>query len=156
MRSMDIKREEIEYGMYNKDESGIIEKMSVMIGSELSEPYSIFTYYYFLDKWPELCYIAYHNGKIVGIILGKLEIHNNNSSITNSTNWGYIAMIVVSKDYRRLGIAKKLVLLYIHQVRISNGDEVVLETESDNLASLSLYERNLSFLYHLIFRLRIL
>jgi peptide alpha-N-acetyltransferase len=77
---LDIKREEIEYKMYNKEEKGIIDKMGEMIGSELSEPYSVFTYYYFLEKWPQLCYIAYHNLNIVGLILGKLEPHSNNSS----------------------------------------------------------------------------
>jgi peptide alpha-N-acetyltransferase len=93
---MEIKREEIEYKMYNKETKETIDKMAEMIGSELSEPYSVFTYYYFLEKWPQLCYIAYHNNNIVGLILGKLEPHSNNSSVSGSTNRGYIAMIVVS------------------------------------------------------------
>jgi N-alpha-acetyltransferase 30 len=30
-----------------------------LIDNELSEPYSIFTYRYFLSQWPELSFIAY-------------------------------------------------------------------------------------------------
>ena len=79
-----------------------------MMGQELSEPYSVFTYYYFLEKWPELSYTAFHGEKLVGVILGKLENHQNSNNIY-FTNRGYIAMIVVAKDYRRLGIGKALV-----------------------------------------------
>lgn len=34
-----------------------------LIDNELSEPYSIFTYRYFLQQWPSLCYIAYDGDK---------------------------------------------------------------------------------------------
>ncbi len=34
-----------------------------LVGSELSEPYSIFTYRYFLQQWPQLSFIAYDGDK---------------------------------------------------------------------------------------------
>ena len=33
---------------------GIIDMMS----ADLSEPYPVFTYRYFIDSWPDLCWIA--------------------------------------------------------------------------------------------------
>ncbi len=32
--------------------------MMELIDKDLSEPYSIFTYRYFLRQWPQLCYMA--------------------------------------------------------------------------------------------------
>ena len=40
-----------------RDETQIADIMS-MIGKELSEPYSIYTYRYFLNRWPQLCFIV--------------------------------------------------------------------------------------------------
>ena len=34
-----------------------------LIDNELSEPYSIFTYRYFLHYWPKLCFLAYDGDK---------------------------------------------------------------------------------------------
>ena len=47
-----------------------------MIETELSEPYPIYTYRYFAQKWPELCMLAYFKDKpdqIIGCIVSKLE-----------------------------------------------------------------------------------
>lgn len=34
-----------------------------LIDAELSEPYSIFTYRYFLQQWPNLSFLAYDGEK---------------------------------------------------------------------------------------------
>lgn len=46
-----------------------------LIDAELSEPYSLFTYRYFLLSWPELCWIArdVETGEALGVIVGKIE-----------------------------------------------------------------------------------
>ena len=54
-------------------------------------------------------------------------------------------MIVVLKEYRRLKIGKKLVELLIDELLKFNCDELVLETETTNIAALRFYE-NLGFL----------
>jgi peptide alpha-N-acetyltransferase len=49
--------------------------MDMMI-KELSEPYPIYTYRYFIHKWPELCMLAYLKSnpeKIIGSIVSKLD-----------------------------------------------------------------------------------
>lgn len=49
-------------------------------------------------------------------------------------------MLVVVKKYRKLGIGRKLVELFIEAVKESKGDEIVLETEEVNKAAIALYE----------------
>jgi len=34
-----------------------------LVDNELSEPYSIFTYRYFLHNWPKLCFLAFQADK---------------------------------------------------------------------------------------------
>lgn len=58
---------------------------------------------------------------------------------------GYIAMLVVKKEYRKMKIGSKLVVMAVEAMRDSKADEVVLETEVTNKPALQLYE-NLGFL----------
>lgn len=58
---------------------------------------------------------------------------------------GYIAMLVVRKDYRKLKIGSKLVIMAVNAMKESGADEIVLETEVTNKPALKLYE-NLGFL----------
>mmetsp|Transcript_14500 Transcript_14500/g.12307 ORF Transcript_14500/g.12307 Transcript_14500/m.12307 type:complete len:180 (+) Transcript_14500:52-591(+) len=105
-----------------------------MVEVELSEPYSVFTYRYFLQTWPHLCFMAYHEDKMIGVILGKLDAR------PNKAQRGYIAMLVVEKAYRKLKIGSKLVKMFIDECQNCGGDEICLETEVINVAALRLYE----------------
>eukprot|EP01103_Thecamoeba_quadrilineata_P016485 TRINITY_DN5525_c0_g1_i2.p1 TRINITY_DN5525_c0_g1~~TRINITY_DN5525_c0_g1_i2.p1 ORF type:complete len:162 (-),score=8.27 TRINITY_DN5525_c0_g1_i2:75-560(-) len=111
-----------------------------LIEKDLSEPYSVFTYRYFINNWPKLCWMAMDGDKTVGVIVCKLDQHRG--SIT--TNRGYIAMLAVDKEYRKQGIGSKLVSHAIENMKEDNCDEVVLETEITNTGALALY-RNLGF-----------
>lgn len=53
---------------------------------------------------------------------------------------GYIAMLAVHRLHRRKGIARTLAARLIAEMGASGVDEIVLETEEGNLASMSLYE----------------
>lgn len=53
-------------------------------------------------------------------------------------------MLVVKKEYRKMKIGSKLVVLAVEAMREAKADEVVLETEVTNKAALKLYE-NLGF-----------
>lgn len=101
----------------------------------LSEPYSIFVYRFFINNWPELCLLAFDNGKLIGNIICKAEPHRN------ARMRGYIGMLSVETEYRGLGIAKKLIekaiLLMINKYKC---DEITLETEVINDKALRLYE----------------
>lgn len=54
-------------------------------------------------------------------------------------------MLVVKKEYRKLKIGSKLVIMAVKAMKEFNADEVVLETEVTNKPALKLYE-NLGFL----------
>ncbi|KAG4093378.1 acyl-CoA N-acyltransferase [Neocallimastix lanati (nom. inval.)] len=105
-----------------------------LIESHLSEPYSIYTYRYFIHSWPDLCILCYDkNRKCVGVIVCKLDYHNNSYR-------GYIAMLAVDKDYRKRKIGSTLVKMVVNKMKEQNADEVVLETEKTNTGALGLYE----------------
>ncbi|KAM3136737.1 hypothetical protein pb186bvf_011182 [Paramecium bursaria] len=112
-----------------------IEKIMPMIDQELSEPYSIYTYRYFLYGWPDLTIFAYYQNEIIGAVIGKLDKHQKSNRMR-----GYIAMIVVDQKYRRLRIGKLLAQKFIDRIKEKGGEEIVLETEQTNLAALRLYE----------------
>ncbi|GAB0098959.1 N-alpha-acetyltransferase 30 [Sergentomyia squamirostris] len=109
-----------------------------LIQKDLSEPYSIYTYRYFIHNWPKLCFLAMHGEKCVGAIVCKLGLHRQ------TIKRGYIAMLAVDKDYRKMKIGTKLVQKAIMAMLNDKADEVVLETEITNTPALRLYE-NLGF-----------
>lgn len=43
-----------------------------LIDKDLSEPYSIFTYRYFINQWPHLCYLAMEGDDCIGAVVSKL------------------------------------------------------------------------------------
>ncbi|KAL3234947.1 hypothetical protein RNJ44_02735 [Nakaseomyces bracarensis] len=108
-----------------------------LIDADLSEPYSIYVYRYFLNQWPELTFLAFdeeseQNDVPIGCIVGKCEMHRN------SRLRGYIGMLAVASSYRGHGIAKHLVKVTLDKMK--DCDEVMLETEVSNIAALNLYE----------------
>ncbi|THU93830.1 acyl-CoA N-acyltransferase, partial [Dendrothele bispora CBS 962.96] len=109
-----------------------------LVQSELSEPYVIYTFRYFLHQWPHLSFLAYPSdpstSSPVGVIVCKQSMHRD------LHNRGYIAMLSVSKEYRKRGIASTLVRNAMEAMKEDHVEEIVLETEYDNYAALSLYE----------------
>ncbi|ORX61010.1 acyl-CoA N-acyltransferase [Piromyces finnis] len=109
-------------------------EITSLIESHLSEPYSIYTYRYFIHSWPDLCLLCYDkNRKCVGVIICKLDYHNNSYR-------GYIAMLAVDKEYRKRKIGSTLVKMVVNKMKEQNADEIVLETEKTNTGALGLYE----------------
>lgn len=106
-----------------------------IIQKDLSEPYSIYTYRYFIHNWPKLCFLAMSEGQCVGAIVCKLDLHRK------VVRRGYIAMLAVDQNYRKLRIGSTLVQMAIHEMTMGDADEVVLETEVTNKPALKLYEK---------------
>ncbi|GAA5960745.1 hypothetical protein JCM3765_007316 [Sporobolomyces pararoseus] len=58
-----------------------------LVDDELSEPYNLYTYRYFLDTWPHLCFFAFSSKTSsedqeevpLGVIISKLEPHSKTS-----------------------------------------------------------------------------
>nr|AEE62100.1 unknown [Dendroctonus ponderosae] len=106
-----------------------------IIQKDLSEPYSIYTYRYFIHNCPKLCFLAMCEGQCVGAIVCKLDLHRK------VVRRGYIAMLAVDQKYRKLRIGSSLVQMAIHEMTHGDADEVVLETEVTNKPALKLYEK---------------
>nr|CAG4647948.1 EOG090X07BN [Moina brachiata]SVE93047.1 EOG090X07BN [Moina brachiata] len=109
-----------------------------LIQKDLSEPYSIYTYRYFIHNWPMLCFLAMFGEKCVGAIVCKLDLHKK------VVRRGYIAMLAVDENFRQCKIGSNLVMRAIRAMVKDGADEVVLETEITNEPALRLYE-NLGF-----------
>ncbi|KAK2763807.1 N-alpha-acetyltransferase mak3 [Arachnomyces sp. PD_36] len=107
-----------------------------LISKDLSEPYSIYVYRYFLYQWGDLCFMAVDDeNNLVGVVVSKLEPHRGGPLR------GYVAMLAVREEYRGKGIATKLVRKAIDAMIEQDADEIALETEITNTAAIKLYER---------------
>jgi len=133
---MSLPNSSITYERYDPAlETTQLEAIRSMISTDLSEPYSIYVYRYFLYQWGDLCYMALDKDQLVGVVVGKLEAHRGGPLR------GYIAMLAVKEQYRGNGIATKLVQMAIDAMTEQDADEVALETETTNTAAIKLYER---------------
>ncbi|KAF7908008.1 uncharacterized protein EAE98_000196 [Botrytis deweyae] len=139
---------ELRYIQYEHSlEKQYLPSIRALISKDLSEPYSIYVYRYFLYQWGDLCFMALDPSlpltptttpPLHGILIAKLETHSSHSPPTLR---GYIAMLAVSSSFRGQGIATKLVKLAIDAMAARGADEIVLETEEGNVAAMRLYER---------------
>jgi peptide alpha-N-acetyltransferase len=110
-----------------------------LVSRDLSEPYSIFTYRYFLHNWPELCICAFAKNEVdememIGTIVSKAEMENGEMK-------GYIAMLTVNQSYRKRGIGRKLAVMGLERMVKAGCSEIVLETELSNSGAIYLYEQ---------------
>lgn len=77
-----------------------------LIEKELSEPYPIYTYRYFVQNWRDQTFMAFKDGICIGCIVSKLDEHLKHFPRSSRKKRGYIAMLAVHPDYRRLGLGK--------------------------------------------------
>jgi peptide alpha-N-acetyltransferase len=100
-------------------ENEYVAAMRQLISKDLSEPYSIYVYRYFLYQWGDLCFLALDkDDTMVGVVVSKLETHRGGPMR------GYIAMLAVREEYRGRGIATQLVRMAIDAMIARNADEV--------------------------------
>jgi len=125
------------FSHFQKNESTLPGIMA-LVEKDLSEPYSVFTYRYFVLGWPELTILAHEqdDGKLLGVIVCKVDRGNRRRRLR-----GYIAMLAVEKEHRKRGIGSHLAYQALLKMKHMGCDEVVLETEYTNSGALSLYER---------------
>ena len=99
-------------------ENEYVAAMRQLISKDLSEPYSIYVYRYFLYQWGDLCFLAMNGDEMVGVVVSKLEPHHGGPLR------GYIAMLAVKEEYRGKGIATRLVRMAIDMMIERGADEV--------------------------------
>lgn len=127
------------YEQYSLEkERDYLPQIRELITKDLSEPYSIYVYRYFLYQWAELCFMALdenNNRSLVGVVICKLEPHRGGPLR------GYIAMLATKEEHRGKGIAITLVSKAIDLMIEKDADEIALETEETNTAAMKLYEK---------------
>ncbi|KAA8492403.1 N-alpha-acetyltransferase 30 [Porphyridium purpureum] len=120
-----------------------------LIERDLSEPYSTYTYRYFLDSWPQFGLLAMESttsgasktaeGEVrdecIGCVVCKLDRSRH------GVLRGYIAMLAVRHDRRQSGLGTLLVETVLMKMHESGCEEVVLEAELSNRGALALYEK---------------
>ena len=128
---------ELRYSTYESEAS--LPAIMELVQRDLSEPYSVFTYRFFVNQWPSLCEMVHNaDGELVGVVVCKIDQHKSGRTR------GYIGMLAVNQRYRKRGIASGLVKTVLERMREMGTDECVLEAEVTNSGALSLY-RNLGF-----------
>jgi len=100
-------------------------------------------YLYHILTWPSLSYVAEdHKGRIVGYILGKMEEDVG----PDDPPHGHVTSISVLRSYRRLGLAKKLMVQSQEAMAtIYRASHVSLHVRKSNRAALGLYRDTLGF-----------
>lgn len=107
----------------------------------LPENYQMKYYLYHGLTWPQVSFVAEdHKGRIVGYILAKMD-----EEPTEDPH-GHVTSISVLRDYRRLGLANKLMQLSQQAMKQTyNASHVSLHVRKTNRAALALYKDTLGF-----------
>jgi N-alpha-acetyltransferase 30 len=131
----------------------------------------VFTYRYFLHRFPKLCILAVNEAdEAIGCVVGKIDEEElagtvvipdaPNPTLNGSTEGhdptvpqceaialvGYIGMLAVSSDYRRRGIGKALVQRILRRMRSMGCASATLETEVTNVSAQRLYQECFGFI----------
>ncbi|CAJ1008488.1 putative Acetyltransferase (GNAT) family [Leishmania naiffi] len=132
---------------------GSDEEMSFIVNlftAELTEPYSSFTYQYFVFGWPDLCITAFGvesetkpDDTVVGDKVGAIVSRVTRKGAGMPLR-GYVAMFAVVPSFRGYRLGSRLVSRTVELMRAKDCDEVYLETPTSNARALSLY-LNLGF-----------
>ncbi|KLO07919.1 acyl-CoA N-acyltransferase [Schizopora paradoxa] len=112
----------------------------------LPENYQMKYYLYHGQTWPGLSYVAEDDkGRIVGYILAKMEEEVESGEPPH----GHVTSISVIRSYRRLGIAKKLMIQSQEAMAaIYKAAYVSLHVRKSNRAAIGLYRDTLGFEVH--------
>lgn len=103
---------------------------------KLTETYTLHFYYQYMQNWPEYQQVIYSPDKtIMAYILGKSEGYDD--------KWhGHVSAVTVGPQYRRMGLAKKL-MLFLEDLseKTDNCYFVDLFVRKSNSIAISMYKR---------------
>lgn len=147
--------------------TGIVRFLAVAIS-----PFVVFTYRYFLHRFPELCILAVprNSDEPIGCVVGKIDqeeivgtqgyVNDGNGGASEGAGngiggqmettikvpTGYIGMLAVQSKYRRKGIGKALVRQVLKRMKDMDCTSVTLETEVSNVSAQRLYQNSFGFI----------
>ncbi|KAL9647508.1 hypothetical protein ABK040_006868 [Willaertia magna] len=104
-----------------------------------TETYNIPFYFEYLAVWPEYFYSVDtpHDGTVMGYIMGKVE-----GDMERKKWHGHVTALTVAPEYRRLGLAKKLMFL-LEEIteKIHKAYFVDLFVRCSNRVAIGMYEK---------------
>ena len=112
----------------------------------LPENYTQKYYNYHALTWPKLSFVARDitNNRIAGYVMGKVD--DTNEETLKKQERGHITSLAVHRDYRKLGIAKKLMdAVHYSMKTIYELIQVSLHVRITNKAGLGLYKDKLNY-----------
>lgn len=115
--------------LINVKDYGSLNEIKDFFDNNIPATYSLSTYSQFLVYYHSHCFLAIR-GRIVGAILAEAR-----------DGCGYIALLAVDPQHRNQRIATKLLFACIDSFLNSNCLVVFLETPTNNVASIKLYEK---------------
>ena len=104
----------------------------------LTETYNMSFYLQYLAKWPEYCFTADAPGaRAMGYILGKAE-----SFARENDSWhGHVTAVTVPPEYRRLGMASRLMSVLERASDHAKGFFVDLFVRKSNALAIDMYSK---------------
>ena len=117
---------------------------------------AVFTYRYFLARFPELCILACddddddddktgNDTEPIACVVGKIDSEEPAEEGDAVKKTGYIGMLAVVSSHRRKGIGSALVERVLRRMRDMGCTSVTLETEVSNAAAQRLYQDTFGF-----------
>ena len=101
----------------------------------------------YILTWSELCPIISNSlGKVQGYLLGKVEGNQDNNLVKN---WhGHNSAVTVAREFRRLGIAKKLMDYFEEKcIKTHNAYYIDLFVRESNNVAINMY-KNLGYIVY--------
>ncbi|KAK1232854.1 N-terminal acetyltransferase A complex catalytic subunit ard1 [Marasmius sp. AFHP31] len=100
---------------------------------------------YHLATWPQLSFVAEDSkGRIVGYVLAKMNVDGEDEE--SSETHGHVNSISVLRSYRRLGLAKQLMVLsQSAMTTVYRAKYCSLHVRISNKAAIGLYKDTLGF-----------
>lgn len=133
----------IEFAVYEDEE--MLADVQRLVSKDLSEPYSVYLYRYFILTWPNLCICAFlkdektqQRKEMIACVVSKAETE---TTAPIDGLQGYIAMLAVNESHRKRGLGLELVTRSIVEMATMGCTTVSLEAEKSNKGALALYEK---------------
>jgi len=103
-----------------------------------------YTDLFFIDlheRFPEAFIVAEEDGKIVGYIMGRIEVGLSNLGLGGLIRKGHIVSIAVLPQSRRKGVAQALINTAMDGMRYYKAKQCFLEVRVTNTVGIALYKK---------------
>jgi ribosomal-protein-alanine N-acetyltransferase len=103
-----------------------------------------YTDLFFIDlheRFPEAFIVAEEDGKIIGYIMGRIEVGLSNLGLSGLIRKGHVVSIAVLPQSRRKGVAQALINTAMDGMRYYKARQCFLEVRITNNVGIALYKK---------------